>query len=229
MFLVLVAIMAGASAYSVTPRSPKDVTISKLMRGASVLLPITGYALVANAGFFESDEQGFVNDISKYQAPIADLLDQLRPMVTPNAVGVYAKQQVLKGGKEDSDVVLNYLEGYIKPCQLKMASSASKLKLENTEAQSRLEILPNLMKGHIFELQQAIIEQKAESQAREVQEVQETLAEFLKLASSKYAVVPYIPVRPLSDKELFGPLGCEFWGKQRVPGSNACFTPEPKQ
>lgn len=106
-----------------------------------------------------------------------------------------------------------------------MQEAAVKLKLEG-DAKSRIEVLPSLMKGHILELQQAITEQKAESQAREVEEVQETLAEFLVLASQKYEVQPYIPVRPLSDKELYGPLGCEFWGKKRVPGSNACADPQ---
>jgi hypothetical protein len=132
--------------------------------------------------------------------------------------------KVLKGGKEDSDVVLTYMETYIKPCQQKMSLVAPKLGLADAD-QKRAEILPQLMKGHIIELTQAIKEQKAESQAREVEEVQETLAEFLKLASSKFTVLPYVATRPLTDSELFGPLGCEFWGKQRVPGSNACISP----
>ena len=62
----------------------------------------------------------------------------------------------------------------------------------------------------------------AKEQAKEVDEVRETLAEFLKLAGTKYEVAPFKPIRPLTDKELFGPLGCEFWGKKRIPGSNAC-------
>jgi hypothetical protein len=117
------------------------------------------------------------------------------------------------------------METIIKPCQQKMSNLAPSLRL-GEEAQTRLELLPQLMKGHIIELTQAIKEMKAESQAREVEEVQETLAEFLKLASTKYNVAPYRPTRPLSDAELYGPLGCEFWGKKRVPGSNACYVPE---
>jgi len=83
-------------------------------------------------------------------------------------------------------------------------------------------VLPSLMKGHILELTDAIKKQKAEPMRKEVEEVRETLAEFLKLSASKYEVEPYRPARQISDKELFGPLGCEFWGKKRVPGSNAC-------
>ena len=177
----------------------------------------------AHAGLFTSHEQDVINEISSYQRPVNELLDQLKPSNVPNAIGVYSNTQVLKGSKEDSDVVLLYLEGYIKPCQVKMEKIAKSLQLSNPEEQKKVEVLPLLMKGHIAELSQAIIAQKAEFQAREVQEVQETLADFLKLASMKYDVQPYIPVRPLSDAELFGPLGCEFWGKKRVVGSNQCI------
>lgn len=107
-----------------------------------------------------------------------------------------------------------------------MEKLAPVLKLKDEEAQKRVEILPQLMKGHILELNQAIQEMKATSQAKEVEEVQETLAEFLKLASLSYEVKPYTPIRPLTDAELYGPLGCEFWGKKRVPGSNACANDE---
>jgi len=107
-----------------------------------------------------------------------------------------------------------------------MEKLAPQLKLTDEEAQKRVEILPQLMKGHILELNQAIQEMKASSQSKEVEEVQETLAEFLKLASNQYEVKPYTPVRPLTDAELYGPLGCEFWGKKRVPGSNACASDE---
>jgi hypothetical protein len=129
---------------------------------------------------------------------------------------------VLKDTKEDSEVVLNYLETYIKPLQVKMEKIAGKLQLSSEEDQKRAQTLPLLMKGHILELSQAIKEQKSAFEAREVEEVQETMAEFLKLSSSKYKVDPYTPTRPLSDAELFGPLGCEFWGKVRAQGSNAC-------
>lgn len=96
------------------------------------------------------------------------------------------------------------------------------LKLDSTVDNDRLLVLPLLMKGHTIELTQAIEAQKADAQAREVEEVQETLAEFLKLASTKYNVEPFRPTRSLTDAELFGPLGCEFWGKKRMQGSNTC-------
>jgi len=178
----------------------------------------------ARAGlpFFASEEQGMVDSIAAYQKPVFELLDQLRPSNVPSPIGVYAMTQVLKGGKEDSNVVLGYLSSYISPLQKKMSEAAGKLKLPSSTDQERLAILPSLMKGHILELEQAINEMKAESQAKEVEEVQETLAEFLKIASTNYEVKPFVPTRPLSDAELFGPLGCEFWGKKRVEGSNAC-------
>ena len=129
---------------------------------------------------------------------------------------------MLKDSKEDSDVVQNYLQNKISPMQVKMESLSKKLKLGSEDNQNRLETLPLLMKGHMAELKQAISKMNSKQEAQEVEEVQETLADFLKLASAKYEVTPYIPVRPLSDKELYGPLGCEWWGKARVPGSNAC-------
>ena len=55
-----------------------------------------------------------------------------------------------------------------------------------------------------------------------VEEVFETLNEFLDLASKKYEVQRYVDVKQISDKDLYGPLGCEFWGKDRAEGSNAC-------
>lgn len=184
---------------AVNPASSRQLESRRIVHAAALLLPITSFAVAARAGFFESTEQSLVNSISKYQAPVAELLDQLRPTELPNSIGVYTKQQLLRGGPEDSAVVLNYLETYIKPCQKRMAEAAPKLMLEG-ESQNRLELLPALMKGHILELQQAIDEQKADSQAREVEEVQETLAEYLLLASKKYEVTPYKPARPLSDK-----------------------------
>lgn len=169
----------------------------------------------ANAGLFTSNEQDVINDISYYQKPINELLDQLKPANIPNPIGVYANTQFLKGNKDDSDVVLLYLEGYIKPMQIKMEQIAPSLEL-STESKDKIKTLPLLMKGHMIELRQAIKEQKVDFQAREVSEVQETLADFLKIASEKYEVKPYIPIRPLSDAELFGPLGCEFWVRKEL-------------
>lgn len=186
------------------------------------LISLVGFQMRANAGLFSSQEQDQLDEIAKFQKPIAELLDQLRPTNTPNAIGVYSNSQILKGGKEDSDVVLGYMEFYIKPCQRVMESVAGRLKLSSEEDQKKAELQPLLMKGHIAELTQAIQSMKAVDQEREVKEVFDTLADFLKLASTKYTVQPYIPSRPLTDAELFGPLGCQFWGKKRVEGSNAC-------
>ena len=184
--------------------------------------------------FFNSAEQDLINKIASSQKQVNDVLYQLKPNDTPNSVGVYIKQQILKGGKEDSDVVANYLQLFIKPLQenmLKLQSSGA-IKFADSQVQDRFNVLPLLMKGHILELEQAIVSQKADEQAKEVEEVQETLLEFLKLvksipssndpSQSKYDVTIYVPSQPLSDKDLFGPLGCEFYGKKRIPGSNAC-------
>ena len=110
--------------------------------------------------------------------------------------------------------------------QIAMAAIAPKLKLAE-EDQKKAELQPLLLKGHIAELNQAITSMSVKDQLREVEEVQETLATFLKLAGTKYDVKAFIPARPLSDAELFGPLGCEFWGKKRAPGSNACIDKDP--
>lgn len=178
------------------------------------------------ARFFASAEQNAIDEISSYQKPIAELLDQLKPVEMANAVGVYQKTQLLRGGLEDSQVVLTYSYNYIQPLQRKMELIAPSLGLV-ADAQDRVKVLPLLMKGHIAELRQAITSMKAEDQAREVEEVQETLAEFLKLASAKYELQRYTARRPLTEAEYMGPLGCEFWGKKRVEGSNACIEIQP--
>ena len=202
--------------------SQSSKNVAKSVSAAAALISVFAFSRSANAGLFQSAEQDDVDSISAYQKPVFELLEQLRPSVVPNTVGVYAKTQVLKGGKEDSDVVLNYMETYIKPCQSKMLAVAKKLKLPNPADQTRLELLPLLMLGHVLELTQAIKEMKADNQGKEVAEVSETLGEFLVLASSAYKVDKFIPPRMLTDKEYLGPFGCEFWGKKRVEGSNAC-------
>ncbi len=103
-----------------------------------------------------------------------------------------------------------------------MEKSLNIIKLKNDEQQKRLEILPQLMKGHILELDQAITSLSAKEQEKEVEEIVETLNEYLNLVKNQYEVEMFQPVKAISDKDLFGPLGCEFYGKQRVPGSNAC-------
>lgn len=78
------------------------------------------------------------------------------------------------------------------------------------------------MKGHILELTDAIRAERMDRQTKEVEEVQETLTDFLKLASTKYEVKLYSKPQTLSDAQLYGPMGCEYWGKHRASGSNLC-------
>lgn len=125
-------------------------------------------------------------------------------------------------GVEDSNVVKTYEEVHIKPLQNAMEKSLNVIKLKNDEQQKRLEILPQLMKGHILELDQAIASLSAKEQEKEVEEIVETLNEYLNLVKNQYEVEMFQPAKAISDKDLFGPLGCGFYGKQRVPGSNAC-------
>ena len=62
--------------------------------------------------------------------------------------------------------------------------------------------------------------------AKEVEEIQETLADYLKICARNYNVQFFTPSRPLTDAEIFGPLGCGFYGKVRAPGSNNCIEPQ---
>lgn len=213
-----------SSKYNLEPVSSHRSYVKGLNKVLTGVLAVNIIGLKsANAGLFQSNEQDAVDEIVRLRTPIRDLLGQLTPQMLPNAVGVYIQTQVLKGSKEDCDVVSSYLEIYIKPLQVKMSKTAPLLKLSEQKSQERLEILPSLMMGHIFELKQAIDERKVENQLREVQEVVETLDEFLDLASVKYNVPAFTSsYRAASDAELFGPFGCGFWGKKRVPGSNAC-------
>jgi hypothetical protein len=205
-----------------SPKSNADAMKIRALKTMKVLPVLALLPLASRAGLFTTEEQDRIDDLCGYQRPINDLADQLKPTMVPNAVGVYSMTTQLKGGKEDSDAVRVYMEVYIKPVQKKMEELAPKIKLDDTTAQERLNVLPALMKGHILELTQAIESISGPDQLKEVEEVQETLAEFLKLSASKYSVKPFIPSRPLTDAELFGPLGCEFWGKARAVGSNNC-------
>lgn len=214
-----VVLSLKSSSVPVTSKGQMNQNAKNLVISGVSLL---SFGSVTHARFFGSEAQNLVDDINALQKPVAELSDQLRPQNIPNSIGVYTSIQVLRGGPEDSNVVQGYVSTYIQPLQLKMEQAASKLRITDTAAQERLMILPSLMKGHIFELKQAIKEMSAANQLKEVDEVQETLAEFLKLASAQYEVTPYRPARILTDSELFGPFGCEFWGKKRIPGSNKC-------
>jgi hypothetical protein len=72
-------------------RSQLGKSLRRLKVASFLLLTIPG---IANAGFFQSSEQDSVDELSRSQKPIAELLDLLRPTVQPNAVGVYATTQV---------------------------------------------------------------------------------------------------------------------------------------
>lgn len=203
--------------------------VGNLLLGTMGLgLPIGLTPAIVNAAplrFLPSSEQSAVDAIASYQLPIFQLQEQLKTSPTANAVGIVVETQVLKDGPEDSAVVLVNMETYIKPLQKKMEGLAPSLAtiLEAKEDKERVILLPQLMKGHILELTEAIKSQKSAGEKKEVDEVQETLAEFLKISGkAKFDFEPLIPPRPLTDKELFGPLGCEFWGKKRIAGSNAC-------
>lgn len=205
---------------SQTPSSSADrskVGYQQIAAGASLLLPLLSFSNTARAGLFSSEEQESINSIAIFQKPVYDLIEQLRA----------GKNQVLKGGPEDSNVVQQNVNIYIVPLQAKMSETSPKLKLSNSADQARIELLPLLMKGHILELAQAIKDGKAQSQFKEVEEVQETLQEYLKLASTKYTVPAFVPPRPFTDAEFFGPFGCEYWGKRRVEGTNKCETIDP--
>ena len=81
-------------------------------------------------------------------------------------------------------------------------------------SKERIELLPKLMLGHTLELKDAIESLKADDQLPGGDGGLETLQEFLRLASTKYNVVEYVDIKQISDKDLLGPLGCEFWNKR---------------
>lgn len=216
------------------PQSPQSRMKTDLQHRVSLSMPflISTFAgpsisKAFDLDLFPSESQQSIYNVAAYRKQVKELMYMLKPNPQINAVGVSANIQLLKDTKEDSDVVSNYMEQVIKPLQMKMTIAAPKLKLDE-ENQKRVEILPALMKGHILELTQAISQISAKEQLKEVEEVEETLEEFLTLASSKYKVPDFLPFKPLGDKELFGPLGCEFYGKKRVEGSNACEAIEQK-
>ena len=202
----------------------KESSVGSTVEIAKIIGALMATTVPAKAhafSFFPSEAQKGVDAVASYQKNIYELVNMLKPNMVPNALGVYSMQQQLKGGKDDSDVVLLYNINYVIPLQKKMDEVAPKLKLD-AETQERVETLPKLMLGHSLELKEAIKSQKADEQLKEVEEVFETLNEFLDLASKKYEVQRYVDVKQISDKDLYGPLGCEFWGKDRAEGSNAC-------
>mmetsp|Transcript_1244 Transcript_1244/g.1656 ORF Transcript_1244/g.1656 Transcript_1244/m.1656 type:complete len:242 (-) Transcript_1244:200-925(-) len=156
----------------------------------------------------KSQEQKNVEEIAKYRVPVEKVVKEL-------------KSKQLRGGPDDSFVVINYLKTYYDPMQVKMVEVAKTLNLE-AEKQKKIETLPLLMKGHLLELQQACVAQSAKDQLEEMEEVEETLAEFLTLAQSKYNIPELVDSRSATPEEYFGAFGCEFWGLKRRKDSNYC-------
>eukprot|EP00612_Vaucheria_litorea_P000541 CAMPEP_0171453134 /NCGR_PEP_ID=MMETSP0945-20130129/964_1 /TAXON_ID=109269 /ORGANISM="Vaucheria litorea, Strain CCMP2940" /LENGTH=196 /DNA_ID=CAMNT_0011977941 /DNA_START=97 /DNA_END=687 /DNA_ORIENTATION=- len=161
--------------------------------------------------FFESNQvENDLRDLSKYVIRVDKLVDDL-------------KQKNLMGDKEDSDVVFRILKTYLEPMQEKMYQIAPNLKLPDSANQERAITLSLVMKGHLFELREAIKNLKPSEQLAEAEEVQETLDEFLQLAGLKYKVpVPKAP-QSATPAEYYGLFGCEAWGQKRAEGSNSCI------
>lgn len=61
-----------------------------------------------------------------------------------------------------------------------------------------------------------------------MEEVAESVDEFLALASAKYAIKNYLAVGKgeFDVVKEYGPFACEFWGKTRLPDSNVCVWPD---
>ena len=205
--------------------------LGRVAAASGLAFAVAGGQAPANAAlrFLPSQEQSGVDQLVRYQRPIVELGDQLKPTLMANPVGIWVEQQMLKDSAEDSAVVLVNMETYIKPMLKQMETLAPLIakRMGTTAEQERVVVLPQLMKGHILELTQAIKQQSSKEEAKETDEIIETLGEFLKLSrEGGLDVEPFVPIRALTDKELFGPLGCEFWGRTRIPGSNTC-APEP--
>ena len=117
------------------PKSMKQSSLEKAgevskMTGVIGALVTTNSARANAISFFPSDAQKGIDSVAAFQKPVYELLNMLKPSMVPNAVGVYSMQQQLKGGKDDSDVVLLYNINYIIPLQKKMDEVAGKLKLD---------------------------------------------------------------------------------------------------
>lgn len=201
--------MSGSSEKGMSRR---DMFKSVTAASAAAVLS-SGAPANALFGFGEnkSKEQLAVEALAGYRAPVADVIRQL-------------KAQELRGGRDDSAVVTNYAKKYFEPLQADMAQLAKGLKLAE-EDQKKAETQPLLMKGHLLELAQACAAGDAKEQLEEMEEVQETLDDFLKLAATKYTVPEMLLGRAATSVEYYSIFGCEFWGLKNKPDSNVC---EPK-
>jgi hypothetical protein len=155
-----------------------------------------------------------------------DEVARARQKVEEVLSGLKSKQ--LKGGKEDSATIIRYMDAHYKPLQAKMLDLAPKLKLADGEKQKRAELLPLLLKGHLAELTAAARTGVANEQLQEMEEVAESVDEFLALAKEGGKVVKsYLGPAPEFDiTREYGPFACEFWGKVRLPESNICVWPD---
>ena len=127
-----------------TPKTFRTTfTKSRIIQISSAisLLPLLIRPTAASAGLFTSDEQDKLNEIVAFRKPVSDLLSQMQFIESPNPIGVFVKQRILKGGKEDSDVVLSYLEVYLKPLLTKLRVLAPRLSLDSDVDQKRLQLL----------------------------------------------------------------------------------------
>ncbi|CAM9375610.1 unnamed protein product, partial [Hapterophycus canaliculatus] len=120
------------------------------------------------------------------------------------------KAGALKGGPEDSAVVSRVLEVYLKPMQESMKEVAPVMELAGREARDRARLLPSIMLGHLLELEMACGTKNAKEQLQEVEEVRETLDEFIALAKTRYEIK--IPQLEAPDGDQLGIFGCSFYG-----------------
>lgn len=190
---VAAAVMAGTGAMVAAPRiAAADI--------GGLPIPFVG-------GRTSRPEQGQVLEVAQYSLVVNKVEEDLRA-------------GALKGGAEDSAVVVRILETFLKPMQQTMAKAAPAMRLAGRENVERVKLLPLLMKGHLLELEEACEAGSAKDQLREVEEVKETVDEFLALAKSRYEVTAKAPTSPEGDQ--LGIFGCTFYGLKRVEGTNTC-------
>lgn len=92
----------------------------------------------------------------------------------PAAVLTQLKEKKLKGGADDSAVVVRYADSIYKPMQERLVALAPQIKLPAEgegaeEKQKRLETLPFLLKGHLLELAAACRSGDAKEQLQEME------------------------------------------------------------
>lgn len=86
-----------ATSSSSEPVSTNEVNRRQVGSIAAGFMAVLGASTLgstrARAGWFSSDEQDRLNEIMNFQKPIYELMEQLRVVDTPNALGMYSKQQ----------------------------------------------------------------------------------------------------------------------------------------